>query len=140
MGFAPRSPQRAAGVDSADHDGDARVQRSEDCRGASEAEAKLLSGEPPLQQLVVHAKGRAAARMGVPGALGEQAHRCARSGGALSGTDESAKCARLADVARLSVAHGGGRALRLHVWSSAFRRLQLISIHVRPVLSLATAQ
>ena len=105
MGFTPRNPRRAAGVDSADRDGDARVQRSEDCRGAPEAEAKLLSCEPPLQQLVVHAEGRAAARVGVPGALGEQAHRCARSGGALSGTDESAERARLADMARLSVAH-----------------------------------
>src|SRR2546429_6836048 len=105
MGFAPRSPRRVAGVDSADHDGDARVQRFEDCQGAPEAEAEFLSREPPLQQLVVHAKGRAAARVGVPGALGEQAHRCARSGGALSGTDESAERARLADMARLSVAH-----------------------------------
>src|SRR6266513_6072822 len=112
MGFAPRSPRRAAGVDSADHDGDARLQRSEDCRGASEDETELLSRESPLQQLVVHAQGRAAARVGVPGALGEQADRCARSGGALSGTDESAERARLADVARLSVARTTVGALR----------------------------
>src|SRR6266480_3549329 len=105
MGFAPCSPRRAAGVDSADHDGDARLQRSEDCRGASEAETELLSREPPLQQLVVHAEGRAAARVGVPGAVGEQADLCARSGGALSGTDESTERARLADMARLSVAY-----------------------------------
>src|SRR6266513_1390030 len=113
MGFAPRSPRRAAGVDSADHDGDARLQRSEDCRGAPEDEAELLSRESPLQQLVVHTEGRAAARVGVPGALGEQAARCARSGGALSGTDESAERARLADMARLSVAHTAVGALRL---------------------------
>src|SRR5437773_5457799 len=113
MGFAARSPRRAAGVDSADHDGDARLRRSEDCRGAPEAEAKLLSCEPPLRQLVVHAKGRAAARVGVPDELGEQAHRFARSGGALSGTDESAERARLGDMAGLSVAHGGGGALSL---------------------------
>ena len=77
MRFPSGSLRRTARIDSADHDGDARVRRSEDCRGAPEAEAKLLSCEPPLQQLVVHAKGRAAARVGVPGALGEQAHRCA---------------------------------------------------------------
>src|SRR6266566_7234185 len=112
MGFAARSPRRAAGVDSADHDGDARLRRSEDCRGAPEAEAKLLSCEPPLQQLVVHAKGGTAARVGVPGALGEQADRCARSRGALSGTVESAQRARLADVARLSVARTTVGALR----------------------------
>src|SRR5439155_1566038 len=43
------SPRRAAGVDSSDHDGDARLRRSEDCRGAPEAEAEFLSCEPPLQ-------------------------------------------------------------------------------------------
>src|SRR5207253_6518619 len=103
MGFAPRSPRRTAGVDSADHDGDARLQRSEDCRGAPEAEAEFLSREPPLQQLVVYAEGRAAARVGVPGSLGQQAHRCARSGCAFSGAHESAERARLTDMARLSV-------------------------------------
>jgi len=59
----------------------------------------------------VHAKGRAAARVGVPDELGEQAHRCARSGGAVSGTDEPAQRARLADMARLSVAHDDVEAL-----------------------------
>jgi len=116
MGFTPGSLGRAARIDSADHDGDARLRRSEDCRGAPEAGAKLLSCEPPLQQLVVHVKGRAAARVGVPDELGEQAHRCARFGGALSGTDEPAERARLTDMAGLSVAHGGGGALRLHGW------------------------
>src|SRR5438874_10485495 len=118
MGFAPRGTRRAAGLDSADHDGDARFRRSEDCRGAPETEAEFLSREPPLQQLVVHAKGRAAARVGVPGALGEQADRCARSGGALSGTDESAERARLTDMARLSVAYTGAAALRAHGYGS----------------------
>src|SRR5947207_4481919 len=114
MGFAPGGPRRVAGVDSADRNGDARLRRSENCRGAPEAEAELLSRESPFQQLVVHVEGRAAARMGVPGALGEQADRCARSVGALSGTDESAERARLTDMARLSVAHSAGGALSLH--------------------------
>src|SRR6266478_10146138 len=118
MGFAARSPRRAARVDSADRDGDARFQRSENCRSAPEAEAEFLSREPPLQQLVVHAEGRAAPRVGVPDELGEQAHRCARSGGALSGTVESAERARLADVARLSVAHTTVGALRVHGYGS----------------------
>src|SRR6266404_1417718 len=118
MGFAPRSPRRVAGVDSADRDGDARVRRSEDSRGAPEAEAELLSREPPLQQLVVHAEGRAAARVGVPGALGEQADRSARSGGGHPRTDEPAQRARLADVARLPVAHTAVAALRIHGYGS----------------------
>src|SRR6266436_3403682 len=104
MGFAARSARRTARVDSADRDGDARLRRSEDCRGAPDAEAEFLSRKPPLQQLVVHAEGCAAARVGVPGSLGQQAHRRARSGGALSGADESTERARLADMARLSVA------------------------------------
>src|SRR5881396_2749411 len=114
MGFAPRGTRRAAGVDSADRNGDARLRRSENCRNAPEAEAELLSRESPFQQLVVHVEVRAAARAGVPGALGEQADRCARSRGALSGTVESAQRARLADMARLPVAHSAGGALRVH--------------------------
>ena len=114
MGFAPRNPGRTAGVDSADHDGDARLQRSEDCRGAQETEAELLSRESPLQQLVVHGEGRAAARVGIPVALGEQAHRRAQFDSTLSCTDEPAERARLADVARLSVAHTAVGALRIH--------------------------
>jgi hypothetical protein len=62
----------------------------------------------------VHAEGSAAPCVGVPGALGEQAHRRARSGGADPRTDEPAKCARLADVARLSVAHAEVAALTVH--------------------------
>jgi hypothetical protein len=61
----------------------------------------------------VHAEGSAAPCLGVPGALGEQAHRRARSGGAHPRTDEPAKCARLADVARLSVAHAEVAALTI---------------------------
>jgi hypothetical protein len=114
MGFAPRSPRRAVGVDSADHDGDARLRRSEGCRSAAEAEAELLSREPSLQQLVMHVEGCAPARVGVPGALGEQADWCARFGGALSGADESIERARFADMARLSVAHTAAGALRVH--------------------------
>src|SRR4029434_11274704 len=140
MGFAPRSARRTTRVDSATCDGNARLQQSENCGGPPEVEAELLSRERPLQQLVVHAEGRAAARMGVPGALGEHADRCARSGGALSGTDESAERTRLADMAGLSVAHVAVGALKIHVWSSAFRRLRLISIRVRPALSVATAR
>jgi len=66
----------------------------------------------------VYAEGSAAPCLGVSGALGEQAHRCSRSGGALSGADESTERARLADMARLSVAHGGSGALRLHGYGS----------------------
>jgi hypothetical protein len=61
----------------------------------------------------VYAEGRAAPSMGVSGALGKQGDRCVRSGGALSSTDESAERARLADMARLSVAHIAVAALRL---------------------------
>jgi len=53
----------------------------------------------------VHVEGGAAPRVGVPDALGEQAHRRARFGGAFASTDESTERARLADMARLSVAH-----------------------------------
>ena len=59
----------------------------------------------------MHAKGGAAPRVGVPGALGEQAHRHARSSDAHPRTDEPAECARLADVARLSVADAEVAAL-----------------------------
>ena len=52
--------------------------------------------------------------LGVPGALGEQARRRAGSGGARPRTDESAKCTRLADVARLSVAHADVGPLTVH--------------------------
>src|SRR4029450_6863510 len=113
MGFATRGSGGTAGVDSSDHDGDARLRRSEDCRSAAQAEAELPSCEPPLQQLVVYAEGRAAARMGVSGALGKQTHRRARSRRTLSRTDESSKRARLANMARLSVAHIAVGALRL---------------------------
>jgi hypothetical protein len=57
----------------------------------------------------VHVESGAAPGVGVPGALGKQTHRRRRSGGARSRADESAERARLADVARLSVAcHEGG--------------------------------
>src|ERR1700746_313541 len=112
MGFAPRSPRRAAGVDSPDCDGDARLRPPEDCAGAPETETALLSRESPLQQLVMHGEGRAAPRVGVSGALGEQAHRRTRSRGTLSRTNEPAKRPRLADMAGLSVAHFAVAALR----------------------------
>jgi hypothetical protein len=60
----------------------------------------------------VHAEGRTASRVGVSGALGEQAHRRARSDGACSRTHEPAKRARLADMARLSVARTAVAALK----------------------------
>ena len=62
----------------------------------------------------MHAEGGAAPRVGVPGALGEQAHRRARYGDARPRTDEPAECARLADVARLSVAPAEVGALTVH--------------------------
>src|SRR5947199_9559554 len=69
----------------------------------------------------MHAEGGTAPSLGLPGALGEQADRCVRSGCALSGTDESAKRARLGDVARLSVAHAELGALRgLHEFLRCF--------------------
>jgi hypothetical protein len=49
--------------------------------------------------------------VGVPDPLGEQAHRRARSSGKHPGADESTQRARLADVARLSVAHAEVAAL-----------------------------
>src|SRR5439155_17756465 len=105
MGHASRGPRRAARIDSADRDGDARLRRSKDSRGIPETEAELLSREPPLQQLVVHVKGCAAPRVGVPGALRKQAHRRTRSSSAHPRADEPAERTRLADVARLSAAH-----------------------------------
>ena len=62
----------------------------------------------------MYAEGGAAPRVGLPGALGEQAHRRARYGDARPRTDEPAECARLADVARLSVAHTEAAALTVH--------------------------
>jgi hypothetical protein len=52
----------------------------------------------------VHTESGAAPGMGLPGALGEQAHRHRRPDGAGPRADESAERARLADVARLPVA------------------------------------
>src|SRR5215467_4146097 len=103
MGFAPRSTRRVASVDFADCDGNARLRRSENCRTDSETAAKFLSREPSLQQLVVHAEGGAAPSMGVSSALGEQAHRHSRSGGAGARTNESTQRARLTHLAGLSV-------------------------------------
>ena len=70
---------------------------------------QLLSRKSPLQQLVVHAQGGTAPSLGVPGALGEQAHRCARSGGAGACANQPTERARLADVAGLSVAQSEGQ-------------------------------
>ena len=63
----------------------------------------------------MYAEGGAAPSMGVSGAVGKQAHRRARSRGTLSRTDELAKRARFADMARLSVTHIAVEALRLTV-------------------------
>jgi len=63
----------------------------------------------------VYAESRAAPSMGVSDPLGEQAHRRARCRGTLSRTDELAKRARFADMARLSVTHIAVEALRLKV-------------------------
>jgi len=67
----------------------------------------------------MHVEGGAAAGLGVPGALGEQAHRDCRSDGARSRTDESVERARLAYLARLSVAHSQTEALSVHGKSRA---------------------
>src|SRR5205814_6496190 len=103
MGCAPRDARRTAGVDSTNLDGDARIRRSENCRGVTETEAALLSGKPALQQLVMHAEGRAAARLGLPDTLGQQAHRRARPDRVRARTDEPAERSRFANTARLSV-------------------------------------
>src|SRR5207253_10056120 len=109
-----RSARRTARVDSAARDGNARVRRSEDSRGAPKVEAALLSRKPPFQQLVVHVESGAAPRVGVPSALGEQTHRRSRSGSAGSRTDEPVERARLADVARLSVTHAEVAAVTVY--------------------------
>src|SRR5438552_824952 len=114
MGFAPGSPGRVTCRNSATGDGNAWLRQREDCRGTAEAEAELLSGEPSLQQLVVHIESGAAPRVGVPSALGEQTHRCSRSGSAGSRTDESVERARLADMARLSVTHAEVAAVTVY--------------------------
>ena len=62
----------------------------------------------------MYAEGGAAPRLGLPGALGEQAHRRARYGDARPRTDQPAECARLADMARLSVAPAEVGALTVH--------------------------
>jgi len=53
--------------------------------------------------------------MGVPGALGKQAHRRTRSGSAVPRASESTERTRLSNVARLSVAHTTVEALRENV-------------------------
>ena len=59
----------------------------------------------------MHIEGSAAAGVGVPGALGEQTHWDCRFDGARSRADESVERARLAYLARLSVALAKARAL-----------------------------
>src|SRR5438477_11925659 len=103
MGCAPRDARRTAGVDSTNLDGDARIRRSENCRSVTETEAALLSGKPPLQQLVMHGEGRAASRLGIPDALGQQTHRRSRSHRARARTDEPPQRPRLTHMAGLSV-------------------------------------
>ncbi len=61
----------------------------------------------------MYAEGRAATSVGVSDALGEQAHRRARSSGTLSRTYEPAKRARLGDMARLPVTQIALEALSL---------------------------
>ena len=63
----------------------------------------------------MYAESRAATSMGVSDPLGEQAHRRARRRGSLSRTDELAKRAGFAHMARLSVTHIAVEALRLTV-------------------------
>ena len=59
----------------------------------------------------MHTESGAAPGVGVPGALGEQPSRHRRPGGSGPRTDESAERARLADMARLPVAHAYTGAL-----------------------------
>ena len=62
----------------------------------------------------MHAESRPASGVGVPGSLGEQAHRHRRSIGAGARADEPPKRARLAHVARLSVTRIEVAALTVH--------------------------
>src|SRR6266446_9603699 len=103
MGFAPGSPRRVTRRNSADCDGDAWLRRPEDCRSTPEAEAGLLSREPSLQQLVVHAEGGAAPSMGIPDSLGKQAHWHHRSDRSGPSANEPIERTRLADMARLPI-------------------------------------
>jgi hypothetical protein len=64
----------------------------------------------------VHTESGAAPGVGVPSPLGKQTRRHHRSGGARSRANESAERARLADVARLSVAHAYTGALIAQRW------------------------
>ena len=59
----------------------------------------------------MYAEGRTAPSIGVSGALGKQAHRRTRCWRTRSRTDEPAKRAGLADMARLSVARAAVQAL-----------------------------
>src|SRR5438067_10680184 len=103
MGCAPRNVRRTSLVSSADHHGNARVQRSENPRGTPETETELLPGEPALQQLVMHIGSRTASRLGIPDALGQQTHRRSRSHRARARTDEPPQRTRLTHMAGLSV-------------------------------------
>src|SRR6266566_1339818 len=114
MGFAPGSPRRVTRRNSATRDGNAWLRQPEDCRGTAEAEAELLSGEPSLQQLVVHTESGAAPCMGIPSALGKQAHRHRRLDGTGARANDPIERTRLAHVARLSVAHAAIAALTVH--------------------------
>ena len=62
----------------------------------------------------MHIEGGAASRVGVSDTLGEQTHRRARSSRGRPRTDEFAERARLADVARLSVARYEVAALTVY--------------------------
>src|SRR5207253_3501701 len=104
--FTSRSSRRVAGINSADCDGNARLRRPEDFRGTAEAEAELLSREPSLQQLVVHTESGAAPCMGIPSALGKQAHRHRRLDGTDSRAHEHTERARLATMAGLPITDG----------------------------------
>ena len=106
MGFAPGSPGRVTRRNSATRDGNAWLRQPEDCRGTPEAEAELLSGEPSLQQLVVHTESGAAPCMGIPSALGKQAHRHRRLDGTGARANEPIERTRFADMARLPITDG----------------------------------
>ncbi len=69
-------------------------------------------------------EGSAASCLGVPGALGEQADRRARSDRTDPCTDEPAKCARFTNVARLSVEHTAIAALKRRWYALSSTRRQ----------------
>jgi hypothetical protein len=74
-GFVAGDAGCGARQDLTDADGASRQRPGEVSRGRAALEAPVLSREPSFQQLGVRARRRAIPRVGVPGAMGQQADR-----------------------------------------------------------------